>query len=94
MGLAGACLAAGQPRQIDPQTLLKVVAEAQLLHIVAGQRHHQGALLAQAEIDPGQTLELGGECRPSLLGLAIECKEAFLANMPAAAQLAPRPAWP
>ena len=96
MRLAGARLPAGQPGQVDAEAALEVEGKAQLLDVVAGQRDHQRAFLAQADVDPGGALELGGEIGPAALRLPVQREQGLLAGLgsrrlrPACR---PRPSW-
>ena len=81
VGLSRACLAAAQPLELDAQAALELVAEAQLLDVVAIERGDQGALVAVAEGPAAGGLEVAAEGRPEPLALQGQLQQRLLAGL-------------
>ncbi len=81
IGLALARLGTGQPIQRDAMRALEIVGVAQLRRIVAVERDHQRAFLAQLDALAGSRFKLGGEARPRLLAGAAKPVQRELAGL-------------
>ena len=65
-----------QPFEIEPEALLKIKGEAQLLGVVAGQSDDDRALVAIADRDAGYRLEFVRKIRPHALTLKGQARAA------------------
>ena len=73
-------LAGRDPLERKAETGLIVVGRPQAGRVVAGRRHHQGALVPVADSETRGRLQFPGEVRPELLAPAGDLQQALLAR--------------
>ncbi len=71
---------AGQPLDVEAETLLKLVGKTQLLGIVAGQGDDDRAFVAISDRDPGDGFEFASEIRPLSLAFERQRQQRFFAG--------------
>ncbi len=81
MRLASPRLSPRQPFELEAEALLKIVSVAQLFDVIAGQRYDDRALIAIADRNPGQRLDLARETRPHALAFERQRQQLFLARL-------------
>ena len=81
VGLAPPRFGARHPFDREPECLLELVGEAQLLGVVAGQRDDDRALVAIADPDAGGGFDLAREIRPQVLAFEGEPEQRFFAGL-------------